>query len=196
MKILIAQHRDFDQQLIRGELSVLGHELEFSANGDDAWRRLLAGRYSVVIVDQEMPGLNALEICRRLRTQASGSLVHVVVLSNDGSQESVLAALTAGANECLLNPVDPVELGLRIKTAVERMRAYRESVDRATQSEPSLEKSKRLAGLLSVCAHCKSIRNLQHEWQRLEDFITQHTDAVCSHGICPTCADSFRAGAI
>lgn len=62
MKILIAQHRDFDQQLIRAALSVLGHEMEFSVNGDDVWRRLLAGRYSVVIVDQEMPGLNALEI--------------------------------------------------------------------------------------------------------------------------------------
>ncbi len=196
MKILIAEHDAFNQHLIRGALSPLGYELEFCLDGDDAWRCLGTRQYPVVIVGQELPGLSGLELCRRLRAQASGRPVHLVVLSNDASQEALLAGLAAGANEYLFNPLDPMELRLRIKTAARQLQPYGENIDAAMQPELTLKQSKRLEGLLPVCAHCKSIRNVQQVWQKLEDFITQHTDAVCSHGICPTCAGSFKTGTV
>lgn len=47
---------------------------------------------------------------------------------------------------------------------------------------------KQLSGLLPICAHCKKIRDDQGYWNQLETYISAHTDADFSHGICPSCA--------
>jgi tetratricopeptide (TPR) repeat protein len=48
-----------------------------------------------------------------------------------------------------------------------------------------------LSGLLPICAHCKKIRNDKGYWEQLEGYISQHTSATFSHGICPDCADEI-----
>ena len=45
-----------------------------------------------------------------------------------------------------------------------------------------------LEGLLPICSFCKSIRDDKQEWVRFEEYLTQHSDAVVSHGLCPDCA--------
>jgi hypothetical protein len=44
-----------------------------------------------------------------------------------------------------------------------------------------------LGGIIPICAHCKSIRDESGRWERLESYITTHTDAELSHGICDVC---------
>lgn len=44
-----------------------------------------------------------------------------------------------------------------------------------------------LEGLLPICGYCKSIRTSTNEWQPMERYITEHSEARFSHGICPTC---------
>ena len=46
---------------------------------------------------------------------------------------------------------------------------------------------KRLSGLLPICANCKKIRDQQGSWHQLESYISAHTDADFSHGLCPEC---------
>lgn len=50
------------------------------------------------------------------------------------------------------------------------------------------ERIKRLEGIVSICMHCKKIRAEDNAWQQLERYISDHTDATFSHGICPNCA--------
>ena len=50
------------------------------------------------------------------------------------------------------------------------------------------EKIKILKGFLPICSHCKKIRNDEGYWQQLEKYISEHSEAQFSHGICPTCA--------
>ena len=45
-----------------------------------------------------------------------------------------------------------------------------------------------LEGLLHVCSHCKKMREKEGSWKPMEQFISDKTDAVFSHGICPDCA--------
>ena len=45
----------------------------------------------------------------------------------------------------------------------------------------------KLEGLLPICAHCKSIRNEAGDWESLEGFISNRSDADFSHGLCPSC---------
>jgi len=63
-------------------------------------------------------------------------------------------------------------------------RLNRELQDRMTEI-------KTLTGLLPICAQCKKIRNDQGYWEQLEGYISQHTAATFTHGICPGCAEAF-----
>lgn len=49
-----------------------------------------------------------------------------------------------------------------------------------------------LSGLLPICSHCKAIRNDQDYWQSVDLYIKTHTEAVCSHGICPECVSKHH----
>lgn len=46
---------------------------------------------------------------------------------------------------------------------------------------------KRLSGILPLCSYCKSIRNGQGDWENVDEYISKHTEAKISHGICPEC---------
>jgi DNA-binding response OmpR family regulator len=195
MKILIATHEPATQQLLQSALGPLGHEL-VPVTGTYAWRNLSSGDYAMVLIDQELDGLDGLDICDQIRRDAGSKPLYVFILASTASRDGLIDALAAGANEYLAQPIDPGELRARVKSAAEGLVLHLEMWERAERLEHALATIKRLEGLLSVCAHCKSIRNALQQWQKFEDFISDHTDAICSHGICPTCADAFKSGLV
>ncbi len=71
------------------------------------------------------------------------------------------------------------EVGLEKRTA-ELERTNRDLQD-------ALDNIKTLKGLVPICAHCKSIRDDKGFWQVLETYVTQHSEAQFSYGICPAC---------
>jgi Fe2+ or Zn2+ uptake regulation protein len=44
-----------------------------------------------------------------------------------------------------------------------------------------------LEGFLLICANCKKIKNQEEQWEQIEQYITEHSHAQFSHGICPEC---------
>lgn len=58
----------------------------------------------------------------------------------------------------------------------------------------ALDSVRTLAGLLPVCAWCKSVRDDQGYWQKLEVYLSEHTDAQLTHGLCPACSDKMAPG--
>ncbi|MBK8802684.1 MAG: PAS domain-containing protein [Fibrobacteres bacterium] len=51
------------------------------------------------------------------------------------------------------------------------------------------EELKELGGFLPICSYCKKIRNDANYWEQIESFVSRHSSAIFSHGICPTCRD-------
>ena len=62
-----------------------------------------------------------------------------------------------------------------------------ETMPTITSIEEALGRVKRLEGLLSICMSCKKIRSENNDWHQLEKYISEHSDAVFSHGLCPEC---------
>lgn len=66
--------------------------------------------------------------------------------------------------------------------------------DRFAEHERKLERHVRtLEGLLPICMHCKNIRNEAGEWERLEGYIGNRSDATFTHGLCPACQTLYYA---
>jgi vacuolar-type H+-ATPase subunit H len=56
-------------------------------------------------------------------------------------------------------------------------------------AEVLLARVKRLEGIIPICSYCKKIRDDQNSWQQLEQYLSEHSEALFSHGICPHCAE-------
>lgn len=66
----------------------------------------------------------------------------------------------------------------------ERTRQLEEKV---SQLESALGMVKKLEGVIPICGICKKIRNDEQSWQQLEHYISEHSEALFSHGLCPDC---------
>ena len=65
--------------------------------------------------------------------------------------------------------------------------------NKVAELQATIDTARQLRGLLPICSYCKRIRNDQNYWERVEVYVTQHSDAKFTHGICPTCLDAVHA---
>lgn len=92
-----------------------------------------------------------------------------------------------------------VVLVLTLATYNKKMRLSRKSLEKSnsdlaqinTELQDKIHEIKTLSGLLPICAQCKKIRNDEGYWTQLEGYISEHTSATFSHGICPHCAEQL-----
>lgn len=60
--------------------------------------------------------------------------------------------------------------------------------------ESALTRVKQLEGIIPICMYCKQIRDDDDSWQQVEKYISEHSEAMFSHGICPTCLKKVDPG--
>ncbi|MRR55196.1 MAG: hypothetical protein EG822_11930 [Deltaproteobacteria bacterium] len=65
--------------------------------------------------------------------------------------------------------------------------------DKVLELEKALSLVKRLQGIIPICGYCKKIRNDEQVWQQLEEYISENSGALLSHGICPDCYEKCQA---
>ena len=82
-----------------------------------------------------------------------------------------------------------VELNAGLELRVAERTAELEAKNR--QLTAALAEVKELRGILPICSYCKNIRDDKNYWETLEGYITRHSDASFSHGICPACFEKY-----
>jgi len=65
--------------------------------------------------------------------------------------------------------------------------------DRVKELETVAAEVKPLQGIIPICSYCKNIRNDENFWVQVEEYITHHSKALFSHGICPKCYENVIA---
>lgn len=194
MRVLIAEDEPVSRRLLDNTVRGLGFEVTATQDGAEAWE-VLHGPHPprLAVVDWQMPGLDGLELCRRLREDEATKSVYVVLLTGKGGVENRLAGLRGGADDFLTKPFDVDELSARLMIG----RRIAELQDRLTQRVRELEQTlaqvHRLHGLIPICAWCKKVRTDRDYWQQVEEYIGEHSDARFSHGICPECLERQQA---
>ncbi|MFA7404549.1 MAG: hypothetical protein WC007_11165 [Pelobacteraceae bacterium] len=69
----------------------------------------------------------------------------------------------------------------------------RELTIKVAELEDALTKVKQLEGIIPICMYCKKIRDDKESWQQLEGYISEHSEAHFSHGICPECYEKVTS---
>lgn len=117
MRILIAEDEPVACRMLERTLQGWGYDVVVTRDGNAAWEVLeRTDRPQIAILDWMMPGLDGLEVCRRLRSEVGRSYVFVLMLTGRQSREDAVEALLAGADDFVIKPFDPMELEARIRT--------------------------------------------------------------------------------
>jgi len=194
MRILVADDEPMGAMMLSRSLQRWGLEVVVARDGEEAWRIIdKDGGIAMAILDWMMPAADGPELCRRIRNDVRHAHMHLILLTARNSRADVVAGLDAGADDYLIKPFDPEELRARVHVGIRVLALQERLADRVTELEAALSKVKQLSGLLPICSYCKRIRGDQNYWERVESYITEHTDAKFSHGICPECYDKALA---
>jgi CheY-like chemotaxis protein len=164
-------------------------------DGQEAVDTALRERPDLILMDVMMPVMTGLQACAALKERAETRDIPIIMITAKTGDESLKNALEVGAFDYVTKPFSEVELVARMGNALK----LRDQID--TLKKLNLEKAKliielrdafaqvkTLRGLLPICSSCKKIRNDGGYWSQIEEYITLHSDAVFSHGICPDCA--------
>ena len=188
------------------------YDLDHAYQGQEAFEKVAvaetAGQpYAVLFVDVRMPpGWDGVETIHRIWEKYPHSEVVICTAYSDYSWEEILQRLgTSDQLQFLRKPFDVVSikqmaLALTKKWNLSRQaRQYvqdleaevasrtRELQQRFDELEKAMKEIKQLRGILPMCAWCHKIRDDDNYWQQVDDYLSNHTAADISHGICPDC---------
>jgi sigma-B regulation protein RsbU (phosphoserine phosphatase) len=188
MRLLIAEDDVVTARLLRGLTDSWGYEVTAVDDGATALAVLQADDPpQVALLDWMMPGLSGPDVCRIARKEPSGAPTYIILLTSRDARTDVVAGLDAGADDYLVKPFDPEELRARLNAGARIVDLQQRLAAQVGELEHALANVRRLSGLLPICSYCKSIRDDSDYWHRVEEYVTMHSEAQFTHGICPKC---------
>jgi two-component system, cell cycle response regulator len=115
MRVLIAEDDKISRRVLEASLNEWGYDVTAVSDGKEALV-LVSGKNPprLVVLDWMMPGLEGVEVCRKIRERSEQPYVYVLLLSARTEKQDLLAGLKAGADDYLTKPFDTQELRARI----------------------------------------------------------------------------------
>jgi len=117
MKVLIVDDDPVVRFLVEATLQSLGHNVLCCEDGDRAWQTLQGFNPQIIVSDWMMPGINGMELCRRLRDQQGPPFFFILISSALNTNESQHQALEAGVDDFIRKPLLPEEIWKHVQHA-------------------------------------------------------------------------------
>ncbi|MCJ7627167.1 MAG: response regulator, partial [Longimicrobiales bacterium] len=112
-RILIVEDEDSILMALEDDLSLEGYTVTGERNGTRALEKARAGGFDLIILDLMLPGLDGLEVCKRLR--AEGNSTPILMLTAKSQEIDTVLGLELGADDYVTKPFSPRELQARVK---------------------------------------------------------------------------------
>jgi len=134
-RVLVVDDDETVRDVVRRYLEVAGFTVDQAGDGAEGLAQFAAHEPDLVVLDVMMPGINGLEVCKRLRQV---SQVPIVMLTALGEEENRIAGLQLGADDYVTKPFSPKELALRVASVLRRARMPRPVAAAAELSDGDL----------------------------------------------------------
>ncbi|WP_435595971.1 response regulator transcription factor [Streptomyces albogriseolus] len=118
-RVLVVDDDPTVAEIVTGYLDRAGYVVDRAGDGPDALARAAAHRPDLVVLDLMLPGMDGLEVCRRMRGQGP---VPVIMLTARGDEDDRILGLEVGADDYVTKPFSPRELVLRVGSVLRRAR--------------------------------------------------------------------------
>lgn len=194
-KILVVDDELINIQVISAALKA-EYDIFTALSGHDAVSRLKEHKPDLILLDVMMPELSGFDVCSIIKSDASFADIPVIFLTALDTDEGEVRGFELGGIDYLTKPINFELLKVRVRNHIalkERNDLVKEQRDllasQKEELEAALNRVKQLEGIIPICMYCKKIRDDKDVWNQLEKYITEHSEAIFSHGICPHCAE-------
>lgn len=116
MHLLVVDDSEIVLRCLEKTLVKAGHTVDKASNGEEALERMRSTDYRIVISDWDMPGMDGLTLCRRVRAMST-SYVYFILVTSHSSADDMVTGLSVGADEFIIKPFNPAELLARVRVA-------------------------------------------------------------------------------
>jgi class 3 adenylate cyclase len=126
-RILIVDDNETNRDILEVRLKAHGYELLQAADGEEALAAVRRERPDLILLDVMMPKLDGVEVCRRIKGDATLPFTPIILVTSRSDTRDVIAGLEAGADEYLTKPIDQAALVARVKSVL-RIKALHDQV--------------------------------------------------------------------
>jgi len=116
-KLLVVDDEPILLKGLKFSLEQDGYQVEVAADGNEAYDKILVNDYDLIVLDLMLPGMDGLEVCKRVRET---SMVPIIMLTAKGEDSSKVLGLEYGADDYLTKPFNILELKARIRAILRR----------------------------------------------------------------------------
>lgn len=189
MKLLIAEDEYTTRLMVQVSLENWGYTVSSVEDGNQAWELLEKPEApDVAILDWEMPGLDGIEVCRRIKELKRDNPIYVILLTARDSRNDILQGFDAGADDYMTKPFNDDELRARVRVA-ERLVTIQSSLSQTVDElKSALDLVDSLEGSLPVCTSCLKIEGEDHNWYTIDQCINERFDRRFTPDLCNNCS--------
>ncbi|HHI02498.1 MAG: response regulator [Candidatus Zixiibacteriota bacterium] len=190
MRILIAEDDIVSRKVLTRFLEKWGHEVIAVKNGNEAIEVLKGDDApNFAILDWMMPEKDGTDVCQWVRQQENGTFVYIILLTARTEKDDIITGLSSGADDYVTKPFNVAELKQRVMAGERIIMLESRLQTKIDELEDAFQNIKQLHGILPICAWCKKIKDGDEYWHSVEEYITSHSKADFTHGICPECLE-------
>lgn len=117
VRVLVVDDEPHIVELVRYNLLQEGYEVSIAGDGESVLAKARTEKPDLVVLDIMLPGLDGVEVCRRLRRE---SAVPIIMLTARGGEQERIAGLESGADDYVVKPFSPLELIARVRAVLRR----------------------------------------------------------------------------
>ncbi len=126
-RILVADDNPANVDILQTRLAVHGYEIVTAGDGEEALAVAREKQPDLILLDVMMPRMDGLEVCRRLKADASFPFMPIILVTAKADSKDIVAGLEAGGDEYLTKPVDQAALVARVKSML-RIKALHDTI--------------------------------------------------------------------
>ena len=119
-RILVVDDEEDILELVRYNLAKEGYQVTGVLTGEDALKKALSENFDLIVLDLMLPGIDGLEVAKRLKNSPKTEQVPIVMLSAKGEDADIVTGLELGADDYITKPFSPRVMIARVRTALRR----------------------------------------------------------------------------
>ncbi len=185
--VLIVDDVPENVEILYSVLKEDDYRFAIALNAAETYKAIKKEVPDLILLDVMLPDGNGFELAERIISTHRDHYIPIIFITARAHLEDKVKGFRVGGVDYITKPFEESEVSARVRTHIALKLARQKQADLIQQLQKALEEVKQLRGIIPICARCKKVRNDNGFWMQVEHYISEHSSAEFSHGLCPHC---------